>query len=1118
LTGPIPSSLGNLSELEILYLFSNQLTGRIPSSVGGLSQLLFLSLDTNQLTGPIPSSLGDLSKLQALYLYSNQLAGKIPYSLTNLTQLQVLNLDNNKLTGIIPADLGNMSQLQFLTLNSNQLVGKIPSSLGSLTKLEGLGIFENKLTGPIPLSFSNLSLLMDLDMHDNQLTGSIPSFLGNLSNLQTLYLYSNQLIGTIPSRLGNLSQLQELDVHDNQLTGLIPSDLAKLPNLQALYLDVNELSASIPLSFEQFTALQVLVLNFNQLTGQIRTSTCIVQFQIDGNLLSGLLPVKLIEKSMIQELDASNNLLSGSLPSSTEKGQLVNLQLSNNLFSGSLPSGLLREHLQVLYLDGNRFSGSIPTDWFDMSPNLAALVMAGNCLTGTIPVSICASSVIRLVALDGLHGSPHCERRLFSWDSSSGVIVKHGMKGSIPECLFANQPELQIMQLSGNGLTGTIPEITMNNLSRLVLSNNQLDGTLPTNVLSKVVEVDLSFNRITGVLDSMSVDQDTVENRSVTLNVNRLSGHVPAELSALHTVNILQGNLFGCNAAHSNIPAHDPNYESYDCGSDAVNATLYSYCAVLLTIVLGVSIAGLLVQSRIVDTWALTTQWLKWSDECELRDTMIRELRRVSQGSIVALVVSIAVLLPLFVALGQYSSTVTHRYAWLLSAVYLQGLWAAVSMLVVFGVLLGLLMALLSHELVGVPWAEPLSCFRTRDCVINANKVKTLLWTTVGAVLVLLVNIGYVSAVSNGRYSSRVLSLIAFLLSVFKLLWNQLLLWYVQYNAQLPWIMQCDVGLMWLVGAALFNHLLAPYLAEAFVSPNCFLNALSSASDIEVSFPVVACNTITSCGSSQCNASTNCDEMTLQSVSVMSIVPVFEYSFQCSSSLLSAFAQVFLFRFLLSGLVQPVAMAIVRQFVLTLPEESTWRRLLTQYMVQLRWSFVGVADVDQLRKLADRMVSSMVLNLVLDVAIVLTFGMLFPLLAVVGVLSIVKDLYCFRLLLGEWQCSIPNAGGHILSVFVGNLAMNWNKHRVGFYQALAVVVLLSSMLLSWTVFDTYGDVVGTAAAIWVVFVLPVVSVVALLVGQHWWSWRLAEQGINSVSVRADIEFIENPIVVPVDDK
>ena len=75
LTGPIPTELGGLVNLEELSLWGNQLTGPIPTELGGLVNLEVLHLAGNQLTGPIPTELGGLVNLELLYLSGNQLTG-----------------------------------------------------------------------------------------------------------------------------------------------------------------------------------------------------------------------------------------------------------------------------------------------------------------------------------------------------------------------------------------------------------------------------------------------------------------------------------------------------------------------------------------------------------------------------------------------------------------------------------------------------------------------------------------------------------------------------------------------------------------------------------------------------------------------------------------------------------------------------------------------------------------------------------------------------------------------------------------------------------------------------------------------------------------------------------
>jgi pimeloyl-ACP methyl ester carboxylesterase len=253
-----------------LGLQNNELSGTVPSSLGNLPQLQGLGLDGNEyLSGSIPSSLGNLSQLQYLWLMRCHLSGSIPPSLGNLSQLQQLYLDNNQLTGSIPDSLGNLSALQRLSLCYNLLSGTIPSSLGNLSQLQGLWLDGNQLSGSIPASLGNLSQLLGLYLLVNQLSGSIPASLGNLSQLQYLYLGCNQLSGSIPPSLASLSQLRRLALGGNQLTGSIPDSLGNLSAVQELSLDGNQLSGSIPPSLGSLSQLQVLGLCHNQLSGDV---------------------------------------------------------------------------------------------------------------------------------------------------------------------------------------------------------------------------------------------------------------------------------------------------------------------------------------------------------------------------------------------------------------------------------------------------------------------------------------------------------------------------------------------------------------------------------------------------------------------------------------------------------------------------------------------------------------------------------------------------------------------------------------------------------------------------------------------------------------------------------
>lgn len=144
-----------------LSLDTNNLTGTIPASIGNLTQLTTLSMSGNNLTSTLPPEMANLTNLQILSLGENAIGGGIPEWMGNLGRLKNLDLGYNQLSGPVPAELGNLSQLTGLYLQNNRLDGQLPESLGQLTTLEYLNIADNGLQGAIPPSVLNLQALKD---------------------------------------------------------------------------------------------------------------------------------------------------------------------------------------------------------------------------------------------------------------------------------------------------------------------------------------------------------------------------------------------------------------------------------------------------------------------------------------------------------------------------------------------------------------------------------------------------------------------------------------------------------------------------------------------------------------------------------------------------------------------------------------------------------------------------------------------------------------------------------------------------------------------------------------------------------------------------------------------
>jgi hypothetical protein len=232
LKGTLPTQLGDLVDLEILWLGRNQLSGPIPESIGNARKLEQLHLENNRLSGPLPASLVNLTNLEELRLYSNQLSGPIPPALGNLGKLRELNLGTNSFEGSIPAELGRLANLTSLGLGYNRLSGNIPSDLTRLSRLWSLTLSGNDLEGQIPTGLGNLTQLGWLGLDANELTGGIPDGISNLTQLRFLGLSRNRLEGTVPAGLGNLTNLTNLYLGRNAgLTGPLPQDLVAARNM-----------------------------------------------------------------------------------------------------------------------------------------------------------------------------------------------------------------------------------------------------------------------------------------------------------------------------------------------------------------------------------------------------------------------------------------------------------------------------------------------------------------------------------------------------------------------------------------------------------------------------------------------------------------------------------------------------------------------------------------------------------------------------------------------------------------------------------------------------------------------------------------------------------------------
>jgi Leucine-rich repeat (LRR) protein len=136
---PFPAYLTKVTTLEVLSISASHVTGTIPTSIGNLTNLRTLLLEFNEFAaGTMPTELGLLTELGVLMIQDGALEGQLPSELGHLSKLELMSLAMNKLTGTVPTELGNLVVLSNLVVQRNRMHGNIPTEMCALSEL---GVF-----------------------------------------------------------------------------------------------------------------------------------------------------------------------------------------------------------------------------------------------------------------------------------------------------------------------------------------------------------------------------------------------------------------------------------------------------------------------------------------------------------------------------------------------------------------------------------------------------------------------------------------------------------------------------------------------------------------------------------------------------------------------------------------------------------------------------------------------------------------------------------------------------------------------------------------------------------------------------------------------------------------
>lgn len=1217
LTETIPSQLNGLSHLTVLDLNNNRLTGTIPGILGNLSTLEEINLSANRLNGTIPPEIVKLSSLEIFNLFGNKLTGPIPSDIGMIAGLKQLDLSGNKLTGEMPSKFAPFSIMEIFILSFNQLNGTIPIALGGLPLVEILDFNRNYLTGTIPHVLGFLPALQILDLSFNRLNGTIPDDLGKLDKLTYLDLTENDLIGTLSTSLCGLVQIEKISLAGNHFHGDISVFNCIFVFLASLNLQNNNFTGSVPSIFH-LTSIVQLQLQNNQLTGEVTLNMPkLVNVDISNNKFQGHLNWQNISRS-IQYLNLSFNAFSGQIPSNFPAmiGALVSIDLSNNSFTGSFGNRFNRlVQLQLLSLSGNQFTGSLDSlidpcaqlqlQFLDASnnlltgtlpgslftlPKISTVVVTGNCMKSTLPNTVCDAHNLTTLVLDGMGCSDACLQPLYANVPGSNlkiyVLPQSLPFPTFPACLLSNLPRLQTLHLSGLGLAGTLPAVSSlpTTLEYLSLSYNHLSGTIPDVYWShrQWKEFDVSFNRIHGHL-STSTNFAAASTAQLRLLECRLSGQLSSSIIHMDNVNVLSGNLFACPLSSrsdrgnpdSDLPSHDPNERSYQCGSNDVDVSLYIWfgCILLVVILLVIYVRWILQE----EMWTLSMVWMNKLNLSLIKGNNSTAFNNVADSVTMIewqrdfvliwywarfpgllMCISLFVLTPIYIILKIWYATYNDQYAWTLSASYLSGIAPSVILAILFsGCLILYLFTMIQSYRAYFPISSRRSClqwFASSKQPQSPSSVPTLIaqstqiTTTWGCsgISVQLAGMALISAsvvvVINGLYvyvlnqhvHTEYLFLLSWALSLFKLLSNALLLHTsstltsvrstVSVRAAFDTLMTMtnqkttDV----LIVLLCFNNVVVPYLAESLVSTNCFYYATFAASPV-VSSTVTITNCRLAINPYIYNFEFSLPEYTtvcLPTLQTVSYQPPFMYSYSCSSSLIANFGGVFVVRYLLSGVILPCLTWTISYWVRILSctrRQSTLIFKLLEKMELGRWRIVRLVQEMQAQPQGvDLLLNSISVpqvydhrhvaaTLVTDLLMLLTFGILFPPLSVVIFLSMIVYLMDHHMALQSLQdvASANTSTTDVWQQWLARLHVEIQQTYAYLLRPMWAVAQLTALFWSFTLFDTLGDVVGALAASGIVIAMSVMPGFIYLCLWFWTEGFHQKQSNNSPKETTD---------------
>ena len=410
------------------------------------------------------------------------------------------------------------------------------------------------------------------------------------------------------------------------------------------------------------------------------------------------------------------------------------------------------------------------------------------------------------------------------------------LDGSIPECIWDFE-QIEFLHIAYNGFIGRFPnnlQIKSKVLKDINLSGNKLTGTIPESLFyGSYKELDLSKNKLSGTL----AERDGFTCDKLFLDVNRISGEIPYRLFKNVTeLRVLAGNDFMCELDQSDLPSQDSIVNSYTCGSFNFDVAISTFGVIFFFVLLFLFISSFRKSSYdfMLSLCKFYTISIDSLGDYPNIKAFLNILENYTISNVIVAVVIFVCQVITFPSLKRDYSTQDPQYSWSFSAAYVSGLPFILVLFFIWVVSISIFSYMISSK-----HSDQLASFEIKTVPRGKSTGRAVVLIAATLILELFVsimlNIGYIILVEKS--SEIVVSIIQFAFTIINIMLNSFLIPASIRHFDLK--LKRKISLMSLM--ILFNSLIGPLISMILTSPRCFLDVLEGIEPISSTYPYITC-------------------------------------------------------------------------------------------------------------------------------------------------------------------------------------------------------------------------------------------------------------------------------------